>query len=588
MGADEYLLDDLERWPAVSETLERITNSRMVERIWSRDPSVWKEEPKHQTIISNALGWLTVVESMEDRVDDLKAFADSIRQDGFQHALLLGMGGSSLCPEVLRRTFGRSNGFPELLVLDSTVPAAVLSTERQIDPSKTLFIVASKSGAKIEPQVFLKYFFDKASRALGRSAGQNFIAITDAGSPLEREAGVREFRRVFLNSAEIGGRYSALSYFGLVPASIAGYDIETLLHRASEAARSCRLTDYRSNPALLLGAALGALWTMGRDKLTLIIPPPLASLGLWIEQLIAESTGKESRGILPVATESLGSPSVYGKDRIFAVIATRNSIAAQMEATLGEVGASGHPVIRCRLADEFDLSGEFFRWEFATAVLGAVMGINPFDQPNVEESLTNTARQLDRYRQHGALPEQALLAEQDGIRLYSNDNALSNPALREAAKTFTAPGEIATILTAYLKTLQFSDYVAITAFLEETEATSILLERLSSEIRNAKHVATTIGYGPRFLHSTGQLHKGGPARGLIVQITADDSVDVSIPGEPYTFGVIALAQALGDFESLGSRGQRVLRVHLGGEISGGLSTLCEVVQKVLSETSNDH
>ena len=567
----------------IKEALARISQEGVVRRIWAKDASLWKIEPEHQKIISNSLGWLTVARRMSDEAGEIRAFADEIRSEGFAHVVVLGMGGSSLCPEVFRRAFGPTPGFPELLVLDSTVPAAVRGLERKIDPAKTLFIVSSKSGSTTEPQVFFEYFFDKTAKALQGDAGRNFIAITDPDTLLARQAGENGFRRVFLNPADIGGRYSALSYFGMVPAALAGYDIRELLDSALRAMKSCEVED--ENPGVQLGAALGTLARKGRDKLTFVIPPPLDSLGLWIEQLIAESTGKEGVGILPVSGEPPGGPSVYGADRLFAYIHTQESPDQGTEAALAQLVSDGHPVVVRTLNNKYELGEEFFIWEFATAVAGFILGINPFDQPNVQESKDNTKALLEEYERSGGLTEQELLAEEGGLRIYS-DAAMKTLLARPVLEGESEPG-LASVISLHLANVRPGDYVALTAYVEETPEHDRLLQDIRASIRDNLRVATTVGYGPRFLHSTGQFHKGGPPTGVFIQITADDPEDLPIPGRPYGFSVLKRAQAIGDFKSLASRNLRAIRFHAGDPAAFGLSALRDLVQRIVRRERGD-
>ncbi|HVF89611.1 MAG TPA: bifunctional transaldolase/phosoglucose isomerase [Blastocatellia bacterium] len=559
----------------IKEALDRISREGVVRRIWDRDASLWKIEPEHQKVVSNSLGWLTVPRRMNEEAEEIRAFADGVRKEGFAHVVVLGMGGSSLCPEVFRRTFGHTPGFPELLVLDSTVPAAVLDLERKIDPAKTLFIVSSKSGTTTEPQVFFEYFFDKAGKALEGDAGPNFIAITDPGTLLARQAEENRFRRVFLNPPDIGGRYSALSYFGIVPAALAGYDIRELLDSALRAVKSCEVEG--ENPGAQLGAALGTLARKGRDKLTLVIPPPLDSLGLWIEQLIAESTGKEGVGILPVSGEPLADPPAYGNDRVFAYIQTQDSPDPETEAGLARLVSEGHPVIVRTLNNKYELGEEFFMWEFATAVAGSILGINPFDQPNVQESKDNTKALLEEFEREGRLAEQELLAEEGGLRIYA-DAAMKTLLATPVLEGESGPS-LASVISLHLASVRLGDYVALTAYIEETPEHDLLLREIRLAIRDNLRVATTVGYGPRFLHSTGQFHKGGPPSGVFIQITSDDPEDVPIPGRPYGFSVLKRAQALGDFQSLASRNLRAIRFHAGDQVAFGLSALGDLVKR---------
>jgi transaldolase/glucose-6-phosphate isomerase len=547
---------------SIDETHAQMIRSKMVQRIWDRDVTVWKEEAEHQVIISNALGWLNIAEAMLGQVDRLKTFADAVRDDGFKHVVLLGMGGSSLCPEVLRRTFGLTAGYPALLVLDSTVPASVLNIEGQIDPAKTLFIVSSKSGTTTEPQVFFEYFYDKVQQA-NKSPEKNFVAITDPGTPLEKLGREKGFRHVFLNPADIGGRYSALSFFGMVPAALAGYDIKQILERAVRAMGACTTTG--ENPGARLGATIGTLGRKGRNKLTFVIDRPIDSLGFWIEQLIAESTGKEGLGLVPVSGEALGDANAYGDDRVFIYLRTAASDGSNAESKLESLASAGHPVIKRILTDELDLGEEFFVWQFATAVAGAILRINPFDQPNVQESKDNTRRLLQDFEKTGRLPDQELLADDGETRIYGVRPSKSN--------------SVSSLMASHLETARPGDYVALLAFIEENARHDELLDAIRLHVRDSRRIATTVGYGPRFLHSTGQLHKGGAATAVIIQITSDDRGELTIPGRPYGFSTLKQAQALGDFESLASRCNRAIRFHMGVDTAAGLSRLLEIVRE---------
>lgn len=555
---------------SVKAAIKRMENEEWIRRIWSKDPTLWKDDEKHQEIIRNSLGWLTVVEHVIENADELAAFSRRVRDDGFTHAMLLGMGGSSLCPEVFRRTFRKRDGFPELHVLDSTDPATVKSFEERVDLPHTLFIVASKSGTTTEPLMFYKYFFNRMREIKGDRAGENFVAITDPHTLMESMAKGDNFRRIFLNPPDIGGRYSALSYFGMVPASLQGIDFKGLLDGAERVMQACLpAVPAEDNPAARLGAILGTLANASRDKLTLSIAPEIASLGLWIEQLIAESTGKEGKGIIPITGEPLGPPSVYGSDRLFVHIAV-GAPDEESDAKLRALEAAGHPVVRRRLHDLLELGGEFYRWEMATAVAGAIIGINAFDQPNVQESKDNTKRLLEVYKHDGSLPEQELGAEGRGLIAYCD------------AETITELGSglsLDEFVTAHLKRADAGDYIAMLDYIQETPDHEDLIQAIRTHLRDAMRVATTTGYGPRFLHSTGQLHKGGPESGVFIQVTADNAMDVPLPGEAFTFGVLKQAQALGDFQSLTLRHRRAIRLHLGKDIVAGLRTLLEIVQK---------
>ena len=555
--------------------LKSLDKENFVGRMWKKDPTVWKSDPEHEAIISNALGWLTVVEAMQPHVGELVSFADEVRKAGFEFAVVLGMGGSSLCPEVLARTFTKKDGYPQLFVLDSTVPTAIRHLEQRISVGNTLFIVSSKSGTTTEPQMFHRYFYDRVKRAKGDSAGENFVAITDPGTQLVREAAHDHFRRVFLNMPDIGGRYSALSYFGMVPFAVMGGDVKALLARAGHATHACvGAVGTGENPGARLGAILGSLANAGRNKLTLITPPPLNSLGLWIEQLIAESTGKEGKGIVPIAGEPLGAPDVYGNDRIFAYIHTHSAKTGDVEEKLSALEAAGHPVLRHTLHDPLDLGEEFFLWEFATAVAGALLGIDAFDQPNVQESKDNTRRLLGEYVQTGSLTQQSLIVADNTLRVFGD--AETRDTLRRGGSSLPE------IIAAHIARIKPGDYFALTQYIEELNNYEALLQEIRVAIRDEKKVATTSGYGPRFLHSTGQLHKGGPDSGVFIQLTSDDINDIDIPGEKFTFGVLKQAQALGDFESLASRHRRAIRVDLGGDVEKGLRRLLALVKAAVS------
>ena len=501
--------------PVVDTRLAAMAKDDVVGRIWAIDHTVWKPDPAE---ITNRLGWLRVADEMRANVPALRDFATRAIADGFKHVLLLGMGGSSLAPEVMQATFGTARGFLDLHVLDTTDPVQIRETEAGLDLGKTLFIVASKSGGTIETMSQFAYFWSK------QPEGRQYVAITDPGSSLERLARDHAFREVFLNPPEIGGRYSALSYFGLVPAALIGVDLDRLLGRANEMARACDAgVPVAENPGAVLGAMLGEAAVAGRDKLTLILPGELSTLGVWIEQLVAESTGKEGCGILPVEGEALGPALEYGNDRIFVAIGDH--------AGLDALEAAGHPVVRLPYNDPYQLGAEFFRWEFATAVACHVLGVNPFDQPNVQDAKDSSGRIL-------------------------------------AGEPVSAqPGPLSGVLAS----LKPGDYVAITAYLPRNKETADELAALREQLRARFKVAVTTGYGPRFLHSTGQLHKGGPNSAVVIQVVTEDREDLAIPGKPYTFGQLKAAQALGDLAALTSRGRRVARVTLS-ELRDGLRT----------------
>lgn len=557
-------------------TLKNIDKQKVVSRMWKKDPTVWKNEPDHAAIIGSSLGWLKVAEAMQPHIAELVAFAEDIRKAEFEYAVVLGVGGSSFCPEVIGRTFGKKDDYPQLYVLDSTVPTAIRHLEQKIDVGKTLFIVSSKSGDTTEPQMFQRYFHDRVKRVKGDGAGGNFVAVTDPGTQLAKDAVHYHFRRVFMNMPDIGGRYSALSYSGMVPFAVIGGDVKTFLERALQAQHACvGPVGINENPGARLGAVLGSLTQAGRNKLTLVTPAPLDSLGPWIEQLIAESTGKDGKGIVPVAGEPLGSPDDYGDDRVFAFIHTESSKTGDIDAKLAALETAGHPVLRHVLNDTLDLGEEFLLWEFATAVAAALLAVDPFDQPNVQESKDNTKRLLGEYVQNGSLAQQKLIIAEESIRVFGDE--ATRDLLRRGGSSMQE------IITAHLSRIKPGDYFAVTQYIEELNNYESLLQQVRIAVRDEKKVATTSGYGPRFLHSTGQLHKGGPDSGVFLQITSEDINDIEIPAEKFTFAVLKQAQALGDFESLVARGRRAIRVDLGRDIEKGLRRLLALIKQAVSQ-----
>ena len=558
---------------AVRASLDDLQARDFVHRLWAKDPALWHEAPAHQAIIRNALGWLTVSEHQIRDVSQLQAFADEVKAAGFTHILLLGMGGSSLCPEVCRMTFGVIRGYPELHVLDSTVPSQVRSFEERVDLERTLCIVASKSGSTTEPLVFQKYFFERMRRIRGERAGEHFIAITDPGSLLESLAGELRFRKIFPGTPDIGGRYAALSNFGMVPAAAMGVDMEALLHRAERMRQGCAsIVPAPDNPGITLGVVLATLAKAGRDKVTFIISPAISDLGAWLEQLIAESTGKEGKGLIPVDDEPLGEAHVYDNDRVFVYIRYTDGVVPEQDSMVDALQSAGHPVVRIDCMNLLNLGQEFFRWEMATATAGSLLGVNAFDQPNVQESKEFTKFYLDEFKKNGRLTEDSPVITDGDVRLFTDD------ANRQAlAGASSLPHAVA----AHLSRVGTGDYVAINAYLERTPAVHETLQSIRALIRDTKRVATTLGYGPRFLHSTGQLHKGGPNSGVFVQITADQGEDLDVPGEPYSFGTLVAAQALGDMKSLSTRNRRVIRIHLGCDVEAGLSRIRKTVEEAL-------
>ncbi|MCI0440757.1 MAG: bifunctional transaldolase/phosoglucose isomerase, partial [Chloroflexi bacterium] len=511
----------------VDAALDDLQQRDIIARIWRKNHTVWKPEP---TEITDRLGWLTVTDAMRGQLAALESFAAEIKDEGYRHVVLLGMGGSSLGPEVLRATFGSADGYPELIVLDSTVPAWAQSVTDAIDPAKTMFLVSSKSGTTIEPNTFYRHFRALVDKAVGKEqAGRSFAAVTDPGTKLEQTAREQGFRRVFQNPEDLGGRYSVLSYFGLVPAALIGVDIALLVERADAMRAQCvPEAAARDNPGAWLGAVMGALANLGRDKLTLAASPSVERFGLWVEQLIAESTGKDGKGIVPVAGEPVLGPDAYGDDRLFVYLRVEADDNSRMDAAMERLESAGHPVVRLGLPDKYDLGAEFYRWQMATAVAGAIIGVNPFDQPDVDAAKDLARRAIDDFQKTGRLPDTDAPASLSGL----------------------------------LSQARAGDYLAIMAYIEETPETDSALNELRRKVMERHRIATTLGYGPRFLHSTGQLHKGGANNGLFLQIVAARVKDIPIPGESYTLGVLADSQAIGDLQALRSRGRRVARVQL--------------------------
>jgi transaldolase/glucose-6-phosphate isomerase len=557
----------------VDSVLASWRESGTMRRLWARDASLWTSSGEQSW-----MGWLGITEDQRAHFDRFRALADEVRAEGFTHALVLGMGGSSLCPDVLRATFGRQQGFPELVVLDSTDPAQVRACESSVDLARTLFVVSSKSGTTLEPYIFMRTFYERVRDLLGDAeAPRRFIAITDPGSKLEQEARSLGFRHVFHGVPSIGGRYSALSDFGMVPAALAGLDVALLLERADEIAHACAAcVPADDNPGVVLGVVLGVLGQYGRNKVTFVTSPRIGTLGDWLEQLLAESTGKQGKALIPLADERLGPPEAYGDDRVFVYLGVAGDDDGTQQTALVRLKQSGHPVVRIALTDTYDLGHEFFRWEIATAVAGSILGINPFDQPDVEASKLATRRLTDEYERAGALPAETPLLTEGGIALFAdpvNAEALSGRAGQQAT--------LVELLRAHLARLGAGDYFALLAYVEMNEAHREALQAIRHEVRDRRGVATCLGFGPRFLHSTGQAYKGGPNSGVFVQVTCDDAEDLPIPGQTYTFGVVKAAQARGDLEVLADRGRRVVRLHLGADVAAGLSRVQKLVSEVL-------
>ena len=546
---------------AVRDRLASLRGEGFGHRLAACDDTLWGEDGARRSVIANRLGWVNAPAAMLARVEEFEAFAREVRDEGFTHVLLLGMGGSSLAPEVLDRTFAGTRDGLTLRMLDETSPAGVRAAAAACDPRTTLVLVASKSGGTVEVTSFEKAFFARAQAVLGARAGRAFAAITDPGTSLEMLAGTRGYRRVFTNPADIGGRYSALSCFGLVPAALMGLDVAALCH-AAMAEREALAAD--AGAGLELGAALGVLAHAGRDKLTLVMGPEFAPLGVWIEQLVAESTGKEGRGILPVDGERLSAPDAYGHDRVFVSVGLGALPAATTQA-LDALAAAGHPVIRGTHETLASVGAEFMRWEIATAIASAVIGVNPFDEPNVSEAKAATKRVLQQVAATGGFPVHAPQAVDGALALHTTGAAaIGGARASDWARAFVA----------LFKT---GDYGAVLAYLHRTDRAHAALERLRGAIGTATRAATTLGYGPRFLHSTGQLHKGGPATGVFLQITVEDG-DEPIPGESFSFRTLRDAQAAGDLEVLADHGLRAVRIHVGGDTEAGLAALAEAFE----------
>ncbi len=557
---------------ALAKAVGQAAKDGWTRRLWTKDKSLWTGGDEDQW-----LGWLDAACAGAVDFPDLDALAADIKANGFAHVLLLGMGGSSLGPEVLGQTFGAAAGFPALLVLDSTDPGQVARTAGLIDPARTLFIVASKSGSTLEPDVLHRFFFDLTEKALGTGkAGAQFVAITDPGSKLEAVAAEQGFRHVFPGVPSIGGRYSVLSNFGMVPAAVIGKDARAIFESVGYMVRACGPgAPPLANPAVELGLLLGVAAVAGRDKVTIVASPAIADIGAWLEQLIAESTGKHGKGLIPVDGEVLGEPEVYGQDRLFVQVRLEASNDAAADAALAALEAAGHPVVRIVLSSADGIFQEFFRWEAAVAVAGAVMGIDPFDQPDVEASKIKTRALTDAYEQTGALAQAAPLFADGDIALYADD--ANAAALMAAAPAAT----LEAFLAAHFARAGAGDYIALLAYIDRNPAHIGLLQGLRQRLRDRFHVATIPQFGPRFLHSTGQAYKGGPNSGLFLQITADTGRELPVPGRTLAFGVIEAAQAQGDLGVLTERGRRCLRVHLTGDTNAALARLVEVVERGL-------
>jgi len=554
---------------AVKASLEDWKANNKIKRLWQRDASVWTGADE-----GNWLGWLDITGEQLAHLDALKSIAADMKKAKFKHALLLGMGGSSLCPEVLRLTFGKIKGFPELHVLDSTDPAQIKALEKKVDLKSTICIVSSKSGSTLEPNIYKQYFFERVKEKVGASeVGNRFMAITDPGSKMQHVAETDKFRKIFMGVPSIGGRYSALSNFGMVPGAVMGIDIPKFLKNTAEMVKACGADVAADvNPGVLLGAILGTAANQGRDKVTIIASPGIHDLGAWLEQLLAESTGKIGKGIIPVDREALGKPAVYGNDRVFAYLRLQTKPNKAQDAAVEALEKAGHPVVRIALPNIYNLGQEFFRWEIATAVAGAIIGIDAFNQPDVEASKIETKKLTSEYEASGKLPPEAPFFEGNGIKLYADEK---NAAALKGGSTLTS------VLQTHLSRIKPGDYFAVLGYITMNDAHEKTLQKMRHAVRDNKKVATVLGFGPRFLHSTGQAYKGGPNSGVFLQITCDDAVDLPVPGQKYTFGIVKAAQARGDFAVLAERGRRALRVHLGKNVNKDLAKLGSALRQAL-------
>jgi transaldolase/glucose-6-phosphate isomerase len=533
-----------------------------IARIWSRDASVWTNDDE-----AKWLGWLEIV---GEELGDLQKYRDlqtDLATAGFADVLLMGMGGSSLCPEVLAMTFGKAN----FHILDSTVPAQVKAVEDKLDVEKTLFIVASKSGSTLEPNCFKQYFFDKVVEAVGReNAGKQFIAITDPGSKMEQVAKDDGFRHIFYGKPQIGGRFSALSAFGMAAAASMGLDVESFLTNANEMVDACRVEDVLANPGVSLGLILGLCHKHGRDKLTIFTSPEIHDLGAWMEQLVAESTGKNGVSIIPVDRETIQEAAKYGDDRIFTFLGLKGDDS--FDDSFAELTAAGHPAVKIDVDSIDNLGQEFYRWEFATAVAGSIMRINPFNQPDVESAKVEARKITDEYELTGSLPDELAFFKADGVSLFT-----SNEYAEKLESTAGTNNSLRGILDAHIEHIVEGDYFAVLGYIEMNAETESLLQAIREKVLARTGVATCLGFGPRFLHSTGQGYKGGANNGVFLQITSDDALDLAVPGQKYTFGVVKSAQSRGDFQVLLDRGRRALRVHLGADVKSGLKMLSDLI-----------
>ncbi|HXN51379.1 MAG TPA: bifunctional transaldolase/phosoglucose isomerase [Candidatus Acidoferrum sp.] len=557
----------------VKASLDDWKKNDKVRRLWQRDASIWTGSDEDQW-----LGWLDMTATQLAQIELFRKVAADVKKAKFKHALLLGMGGSSLCPEVLRMTFGKIKGFPALHVLDSTDPAQIKAIEAQVALKSTICIVSSKSGSTLEPNIYKQYFFERIKKRVGpQEVGNRFIAITDPGSKLRDVALADRFRHIFFGLPSIGGRYSALSNFGMIPAAIMGLDVAKFLKNTQEMVTACgAAVAADKNPGVVLGAILGNAANEGLDKLTIISSPGIADLGAWLEQLIAESTGKQGKGIIPVDREKLAKPEAYGSDRLFVYLRLETKPNKKQDAAVAALEKDGLPVVRISVKNTYNLGQEFFRWEIATAVAGSIIGINPFNQPDVEASKIETKKLTSEYERTGQLPPESPFLQTEGIKLYADER---NTAALKNSRT------LVDVLKFHLDRINANDYFGVLAYITMNQQNEDALQVVRHLVRDDKKAATVLGFGPRFLHSTGQAYKGGPNTGVFLQITCDDKLDLPVPGQKYTFGVVKAAQARGDFAVLAERGRRALRVHIGKNAKADLAKLARATKKALAMQS---
>ena len=543
---------------AVQSKLNEWKNQNKIQRIWAKDASVWTGDDE-----AKWLGWLDSVSAELGKTDEYEAFAEDARS--FESVVLLGMGGSSLCPEVLAETFGKENFY----ILDSTVPAQIKTLENKLNLEKTLFIVASKSGSTLEPNTFFQYFYERVSEKVGaENAGSQFVAITDPNSKMQKIAEEKNFRKIFFGDPEIGGRYSAMSPFGMAAGAAMNLDTEEFLRNAGEMVEACRTENPSENPGAVLGIILGVCNNYGRDKLTIFTSPEIYDLGAWLEQLIAESTGKQDKSIIPVDLEEIDKPEDYTEDRIFVYLKLKDTSDDSLNEKVALLKDSGLPTVKIILGEKMNLGQEFFRWEFATAVAGAVMEINPFNQPDVEAAKIEAKKLTEEYEETGELPKEKPFFEADGIQLFTSEKyAASLEKFIEGEKTLQK------YLASHIAHIQEDDYFALLAYIERNAENQELLQKIRHKVFEEKLAATCLGFGPRFLHSTGQAYKGGANNGVFLQITSEDAEDLDVPGQTYTFGIVKAAQARGDFQVLLDRNRRALRVHFTQNVAESLETL---------------